>query len=259
MFDNTKPEQKTKKTVQELFDDAFKLIRLQEKKVSDFERQLKEQKEQNEALLRRMAYSGSGDAPKTVGFTQRLGMRLNPQKIPIDYHHIEKLIPSSGQAFFGETEAVFQKEIKLPEINTYYLWAIDFALVKPDAQESNSGLLNSFLCKSAQEIPMYPFPPVPVTELDWRYVGRDFFWGLSIKSGNRKLNNESLRPSSDCIKPYGYVLPEDLVIPKSHTIRIEAKPIATNNAWNAGTPQYYDLYVILRMYELMEYDSYITG
>lgn len=248
------------KTVRQHFDDVFAMLRSQGDRLASLE---KENAKLTQELAKAKAKSSSTE--NRMLFNGRLGTRLyadQPDMIAVEYTHVEKMEPDAAGSYFGETDGNFHKDLKFPEINEYFLWAIDFALVKPDvpaeAGFTNTGLLNSFLCLSAKEVGLYPFA-LGAAETDWRYPGRDFFYGVSLKSGTSKLNNDAKRPSSDLVRPYGYVFPEDICLPKGYSVRVDAKPISSNNAWDAGETQGWDLYVILRMYEMIDVKLFKKG
>lgn len=144
-----------------------------------------------------------------------------------------------------------EARFKFPANRYTFWWATDFALYKK-GEDPNIGLRNTFVSISGESVGLYPHT-TPAGEITWRYPGRDFQWGIYDNYGeNGFQGQDNLRPSSDCRRsPYGYVFPEEVEISFDDEIHVKASLLGTTNPFDGSVSQNYDLYAILRCYEMV--------
>lgn len=185
--------------------------------------------------------------PLTFG---RIGRARHPGLVPREIVYSVVMKKGSGESTaFGNDQSEVSAEILISNKTPTFLWAVDFALKKPNSAP-NVGLVEEFLPLSARDVPLYPYS-TPVGQIDWRFTGKSFSWGIYENSGKIGFqgSQDALRPSSDCIRPYGYVLPEEWELTGGDKFVIKAQPEGGINAWT-GEPQTFQLQAILRCYEM---------
>ncbi|MCB9639086.1 MAG: hypothetical protein H6727_09355 [Myxococcales bacterium] len=216
-------------------------ITLQE--LRQMQRELAELKAERETSQERPAHQ--------VISVGRLGRELFPGYFVREAMISATLKASKEDGAFGDTSKDVSVELDIPSGEYLFLYAVDFGLWK-STEEPNTGLCNTWLCKSGEGLLLYPHT-TPDGETIWRYVGRDFEWSMGEASGKAGLQN-GWRPSSDAAKhPLGYVLAEEMLLKSGSKFAIKARPLGSNNMWLPdGSQQKFTLNVYLRCYEMVQ-------